>query len=144
MTVGSMSIGELSAKTGVAIANIRYYESEGLMKTPHRTAGGRRTYEAEDVLRLCYIRNARRLGFSTIETGGMLAALDSPNAPCKNLRDLLEEQAARVSRSIAELNHLKSELADQISACYNDCCDGVVSSCSAQKKFHAGLNRASV
>jgi DNA-binding transcriptional MerR regulator len=107
------------------------------MKIPHRTAGGRRTYEADDVLRLCYIRNARRLGFSTIETGEMLATLDSPNAPCKNLRDLLEEQAARVSRSIAELNHLKSELAGQISSCYSDCCDGAVSNCSAQKQLRA-------
>ena len=137
MSMGNMSIGELSAKTGVAIANIRYYESEGLMKPPHRTAGGRRTYEAEDVLRLCYIRNARRLGFSTIETGEMLATLDNPNAPCKNLRDLLEDQAARVSRTIAELTHLKSKLADQISSCYSNCCDGVVSNCSAQKQLQA-------
>ena len=135
--MGNMSIGELSAKTGVAIANIRYYESEGLMKRPHRTAGGRRSYEAEDVLRLCYIRNARRLGFSTTETGAMLATLDSPNAPCKDLRDLLEEQAVRVSRNIDELNHLKSELAGQISSCYDNCCDGVVSNCSAQKQLRA-------
>lgn len=142
--MGNMSIGELSAQTGVAIANIRYYESEGLMKPPHRTAGGRRIYESEDVLRLCYIRNARRLGFSTSETSEMLATLDSPEAPCKNLRELLEEQAARVSRSIAELNHLKLELADQISSCYNDCCDGLVLNCSAQKKFQDGLNRAPI
>ena len=139
MTMGNMSIGELSAKTGVAIANIRYYESEGLMKAPHRTAGGRRTYESEDVLRLCYIRNARRLGFSTSETGAMLATLDTPDAPCKNLRDLLEEQAARVSRNIAELNQLKSELAGQISNCYTNCCDGVVSNCSAQERLQVRI-----
>ena len=130
-------IGELSDVTGVAIANIRYYESEGLMKPPRRTAGGRRSYESEDVLRLCYIRNARRLGFSTSETGEMLAMLDSPNAPCKNLRNLLEEQSARVSRTIAELNLLKSELVGQIVSCYRNCCDGIVSNCSAQKQLQA-------
>ena len=131
--MGNMLIGELSAKTGVAIANIRYYESEGLMKPPHRTTGGRRNYEAEDVLRLCYIRNARRLGFSTAETGKMLATLDHPNAPCKNLRELLEEQAAKVSKTIAELKRLESELANQISSCYSNCCDGVVSNCTAHR-----------
>ena len=38
-----MKIGELAARTDCAVETIRYYEREGLLPAPRRSAGARRT-----------------------------------------------------------------------------------------------------
>jgi MerR family mercuric resistance operon transcriptional regulator len=40
----SITIGELSRRTGVNIETIRYFERVGVLATPPRTSGGRRVY----------------------------------------------------------------------------------------------------
>ena len=60
---GMISIGILARRSGVQAETIRYYESEGLLPKPERTAGGYRLYGASDIERLSFIRQARELGF---------------------------------------------------------------------------------
>ena len=69
-------IGALSAQTGVIIETIRYYEHEGLMPAPPRTAGGHRSYSEDHLKRLTFIRRCRELGFSMAEIRGLLALVD--------------------------------------------------------------------
>ena len=52
-------------RSGVQAETIRYYESEGLLPKPERTAAGYRLYGASDVERLSFIRQARKLGFKS-------------------------------------------------------------------------------
>ena len=40
-----MSIGELSAETGVKVPTIRYYEGIGLIDAPARSQGNQRRYD---------------------------------------------------------------------------------------------------
>jgi len=44
-----MKIGELSAKTGLSIYTIRYYEKIGILKESKKDRSGRREYSADDV-----------------------------------------------------------------------------------------------
>ena len=63
----NISIGKLAEKTGVGIETIRFYEREGLIPNPPRTAEGYRKYSADSVLRVSFIRYAKDLGFSLKE-----------------------------------------------------------------------------
>ena len=61
-----MTIKELEEKTGLARANIRYYEQQGLVH-PVRRENGYRDYSQQDLQALGKIKLLRHLGLS-IET----------------------------------------------------------------------------
>ncbi len=51
---------------------IRYYETIGLIKSPLRTQSGYRVYSENEVHALCFIRQARDLGFSVEQMSDLL------------------------------------------------------------------------
>ena len=58
-----MTVKEVEERTGLPRANIRYYESEGLIH-PARGENGYRDYRQEDVDTLLKIKLLRQVGFS--------------------------------------------------------------------------------
>jgi len=60
----TMTIGKLAKAANVPIDTIRYYEKQGLMLTPQRSASGYRLYSSEDLRRIHFIRKAKSLGFT--------------------------------------------------------------------------------
>lgn len=68
-----MQIGELSARSGVNIETIRYYERIGVLPQPARQSNGRRSYGEIDAQRLGFIRHARDLGFDLSAVRTLLA-----------------------------------------------------------------------
>lgn len=135
--MSKLGIGELSVKSGVAVPNIRYYESIGLLPRPQRNEGGRRTYSNDDIAQLTYIRNARRLGFPIAKIKTMMGLEDQADASCRQLRDLATEQLLEMSRQISELQVLQRELQHEITTCDVRCCDGLVKDCTVTKAMSA-------
>jgi len=62
-----MHIGELARSAQVNIQTIRFYEREGLLPRPARTAAGYRSYEAGDLERVIFIKRNQELGFTLAE-----------------------------------------------------------------------------
>lgn len=58
-----MTIKDMELQTGLARANIRYYEAEGLI-TPERTENGYRDYSQEDAETLLRVKLLRALGLT--------------------------------------------------------------------------------
>lgn len=56
-----MQIGALARQTGCPIQTIRFYEQEGLLPPPSRSAGNFRLYGDAHVERLLFIRRCRSL-----------------------------------------------------------------------------------
>jgi DNA-binding transcriptional MerR regulator len=56
-----MRIGELARRAGVDAQTIRYYEREGLLDAPARTAAGYRAYGPQHLERLNFVRHCRSL-----------------------------------------------------------------------------------
>jgi MerR family redox-sensitive transcriptional activator SoxR len=75
-----LSIGDLAARTGLAVSAIRFYETHGI-RTPERNAGGHRRYSRADLRRLSFTMAAQRLGFSLAVVAGHLASLPADRAP---------------------------------------------------------------
>jgi len=105
-----MRIGQLAGQTGCPVETVRYYEREGLLPAPLRSAGNYRVYGSEHAERLAFIRRCRSLDMSLPEVHRLLKAIERPEADCRPVNALLDEHIGHVATRIAELKQLKSEL----------------------------------
>lgn len=108
--MGTVSIGEVAARTGLAVSAIRFYEERGLIQ-PDRDAGGRRVFDRADIRRLSFIMVAQRLGFPLSEIAGELNRLPNGRAPTKaDWTRMSRTFRARIDRRIADLELLRNKL----------------------------------
>ena len=105
-----MRIGELAEAAGTTAKNVRYYESEGLLRPPPRTGSGYRSYSAVDVERLGFIKKAKRLGLSLKEIRGILQLHDRREPTCVHVRSLLDTKLAQIDRLLGDLEQFRAEL----------------------------------
>lgn len=106
-----MRIGELSAKAGVNVQTIRFYEREKLLRKPVRTASGYRTFEEADLERVRFIKNSQRLGFSLKEIKQLQEIHDSAEtlAGGSQTRSKEWEKAFRIANERLRLINQKIE-----------------------------------
>jgi MerR family mercuric resistance operon transcriptional regulator len=106
-----MRIGELSAKAGVNVQTIRFYEREKLLRKPVRTASGYRTFEAADLERVRFIKDSQQLGFSLKEIKELLEIHESAKsfAGSRQANSKEWEKAFRIARERLELINQKIE-----------------------------------
>ena len=76
----ALTIGDLAARTGLAVSAIRFYETHGIV-APLRNAGGHRRYGRSDLRRLSFAMIAQRLGFSLAEIAAQMRGLPAHRAP---------------------------------------------------------------
>jgi Cu(I)-responsive transcriptional regulator len=107
-----MNIGEAAARSGVSAKMIRHYESIGLIEAERR-ANGYRSYGAEDVAVLRFIRHARDLAFPLEDIRRLLALWrdrSRASAEVKHLAlahvEALESKAASLNAMAESLRHL--------------------------------------
>ncbi|MFT3668364.1 MAG: heavy metal-responsive transcriptional regulator [Pseudoxanthomonas sp.] len=112
-----MNIGQLSRRTGVPIDTVRYYEKQQLLPPPTRTASGYRHYEADDVLRLTFIRRAKSLGFTLEEIRDLLALSRADDGDMAAIRAAAASKLIDVEQRIAELARVRDGLQTLVSAC---------------------------
>lgn len=76
-----MRIGEVTARTGLSLRTVRYYEEVGLVVPSGRTEGGFRLYTEEDLARLLVVKVVKPLNFTLEETREILEAKDRLRDP---------------------------------------------------------------
>lgn len=106
----TLRISELSNQTDCAVETIRFYEREGLLPAPSRTAGNFRLYGRRHVERLSFIRHCRYLDMTLDEIRRLLSFCDAPQESCHEVNALLDEHIGHVSGRIAELRRLEKRL----------------------------------
>lgn len=112
-----MRIGELSRRFGVPVETIRYYEREGLLPTPDRTASNYRAYGPAHDDRLRFIVNCRALDMSLAEIKLLLRYHDNPRKDCHDVTAVLDEHISHVAARVTELKHLERQLRELRRAC---------------------------
>ncbi|SDJ05010.1 redox-sensitive transcriptional activator SoxR [Aliiruegeria lutimaris] len=75
-----ISIGQLAARTGLAVSAIRYYQAQGLISS-ERNAGGHRRFPRSVIRRLSFIRIAQQFGYSLDRIRAELASLPENRTP---------------------------------------------------------------
>lgn len=105
-----LSIGELSARSGVAQSALRFYEDVGLI-APERTTGNQRRYPRHVLRRIGFIRAAQRVGLSLDEIGESLGSLPAGRTPTKaDWERVSRTWTVRLDQQITDLQRLKTKL----------------------------------
>lgn len=107
-----LTIGEVSRRLGVPAKIIRFYEAQGVISSPARTAAGYRVYTTTDIRRLRLARRARLLGLSLAEVKAFVE--EAFASECGEFgRQILRRivaQRAEIDRRMSELRASRSEL----------------------------------
>jgi MerR family transcriptional regulator, mercuric resistance operon regulatory protein len=112
--MGDLTIGGLARAGGVGVETVRFYQRRGLLAEPAR-AGGIRRYDASDVRRLRFIRQAQAAGFTLAEIGELLN-LDAGEDRVR-VRQLAEQRIATLDEKIAEIQAARQSLSRLTTEC---------------------------
>ncbi|MGP9536747.1 MerR family transcriptional regulator [Brachybacterium sp. AOP43-C2-M15] len=107
----SLSIGELSARTGVSVRSLRYYEEQELLR-PLRTAAGHRRFDAEAVDRVLLVQRLFAAGLSSREIAPVLPCLLGRDSGEQGL-EALHAHRARLEQEIARMRDT-AEILDEV------------------------------
>ncbi|MEU2667090.1 redox-sensitive transcriptional activator SoxR [Micromonospora sp. NBC_01740] len=109
----SLTIGQLSVRSGVAPSALRYYERLGLIRA-ERTGGNQRRYARTELRRVAFVRISQQVGISLEEIREALDSLPASRTPSA-------EDWARLSATWRErLNEkirLMTKLRDDLDGC---------------------------
>jgi DNA-binding transcriptional MerR regulator len=116
MNSGEYTIGQLAKVARTKAVTIRYYEHQGLLRSPERSSAGYRIYRSDDRHRLMFILRCRRFGFSLENVRELLQLADQINAPCAEVDAKVARHLDAVRERLAELKALEAEL-QRLSRC---------------------------
>jgi MerR family redox-sensitive transcriptional activator SoxR len=108
----TLTVGELAARTGVAMSALRFYEQRGLLQAT-RNASGYREFSRATIRRVAFIVFAQRIGFSLEEIAAELARLPGDRVPTRSDWSRLSSRwVQRIDERIAELERLRDGLTE--------------------------------
>lgn len=112
-----MTSGVLARQAGVSKETLRFYEREGLLPTPNRTAGGYREFSLDDLKRVQFIRNAQRYGFALHEVRELLALADGDIVDRMHVRRISQSKVDQITEQIERLGRLRAAMETLIDHC---------------------------
>ncbi len=106
----TITVGELSARSGVAPSALRFYEAKALISA-ERTPGNQRRYPLHMLRRVAFIRAAQRVGLSLEEVAAALQGLPRGRTPNKaDWTRVSRAWTTRIDQQISDLERLKAKL----------------------------------
>ena len=114
-----LTISRLARRGGVNLETVRYYERQGLLPKPPRTAAGYRLFPEDAARRLRFIKRAQELGFSLREIRDLLSLRVRPGTSRADIRARAQAKMLDVDRKIQSLQAIKKAL-----RMLTDRCDG--------------------
>lgn len=105
-----LSVGEVAARSGVAVSTLHFYETKGLIRSS-RNRGNQRRYPRSILRRVAVIKIAQRTGIPLSEIAEALSALphDRPVA-AEDWRSLSQNWQRGLNERIAALTALRDQL----------------------------------
>ena len=106
----ALSVGEVAARSGVAVSTLHFYESAGLIRS-WRNQGNQRRYAREVLRRVAVIRVAQRAGISLAGIRDALKTLPDERTPTsEDWKKLSARWRADLNDRILRLTRLRDQL----------------------------------
>ncbi len=103
-------MGEVAARSGVAVSAIHFYESKGLLKS-WRNSGNQRRYPREVLRRVAVIKVAQKVGIPLASIRGALTTLPEGRTPtAADWSKLSAKWKAELNDRITRLTQLRDQL----------------------------------
>ena len=111
---GTLSVGEVAKRSGVAVSTLHFYETKGLIRSL-RTEGNQRRYPRGVLRRVAVIKVAQRTGIPLASIQAALARLAQGRAPtAEDWADLSRAWRAELDERIRRLSQLRDQMDDCI------------------------------
>ncbi|SHF99822.1 redox-sensitive transcriptional activator SoxR [Streptoalloteichus hindustanus] len=105
-----LSVGQLAARSGVAVSALHFYEAQGLIHS-RRTSGNQRRFRQDTLRRVAFIRAAQRVGISLAAVREALAELPADRTPTPDdWARLSTEWRVELDERIEQLVRLRDNL----------------------------------
>ncbi|NYV76937.1 redox-sensitive transcriptional activator SoxR [Streptomyces sp. UH6] len=112
--VQELTVGQLSARSGVAVSALHFYEAKGLISS-RRTSGNQRRYSRDTLRRVAFVRASQRVGMPLAAIRDALAELPDGRTPTReDWARLSEKWRAELDERIRRLERLRDHLTDCI------------------------------
>jgi MerR family redox-sensitive transcriptional activator SoxR len=109
-----LTVGELAARSGVAVSALHFYEKKGLI-TSRRTGGNQRRYRRDVLRRVAFVRIGQRVGIPLAEIARVLATLPEGRTPTRrDWQDLSARWRGELDARMRELQQLRDDFGDCI------------------------------
>jgi len=115
-----MEIGKAAKASGVTAKMIRHYEAISLIPSAHRMDNNYRSYRAEDVHRLQFIRRARDLGFSLDQIRDLLKRWSDRKRCSSEVKAIALAHVAEMEAKIEHMREMSDVLHRVADACEGD------------------------
>jgi MerR family copper efflux transcriptional regulator len=115
-----MNIGAAAKSSGISAKMIRHYESIHLIKPGVRSDVGYRTYNANDLHTLRFIKRARSLGFSLDQIRDLLSLWNDSHRASADVKTIAQAHVAELEKRIGELSEMRDTLAHLAHSCHGD------------------------
>lgn len=106
-----LTIGQVAKRVGVTVEAIRFYERQGLLAQPRRTASGYRQYPPEAVRRIRFIQRAKDVGFSLKEIRELLSLREESGIACADIKARAVRTLAAIEGRLHDLERMRNALA---------------------------------
>jgi MerR family transcriptional regulator, redox-sensitive transcriptional activator SoxR len=105
-----LTVGQLAARSGVAVSALHFYEAEGLISA-RRTTGNQRRYPRHMLRRLAFIRASQAAGIPLRQIKAALDQLPDRRTPTRRDWERLSAAWRRdLDDRITQLQHLRDRL----------------------------------
>ncbi len=109
-----LTVGEVAARSGVAVSTIHFYESKGLIASV-RNAGNQRRFGRAELRRVAIVKVAQRAGISLGEIRDALSTLPTKRAiSAGDWARLSKRWKKDLEERIGRLEELRDQLSDCI------------------------------
>ena len=112
-----MRIGQLAVETGVTVQTVRYYERRGLLQESARLSSGYRSYSADAVRRIRFIKRSKELGYTLLEIASLLELGDARPHNTAKAREIVNAKIRNIDEKIRGLQRMRDELITLGRAC---------------------------
>jgi MerR family redox-sensitive transcriptional activator SoxR len=105
-----LTVGQVAARSGVAVSTLHFYESKGLIKS-WRNQGNQRRYDREVLRRVAVIKVAQRTGIPLASIREALKSLPGERTPsAEDWKKLSAVWRVELNDRIDRLTRLRSQL----------------------------------
>ncbi|WP_052098242.1 MerR family transcriptional regulator [Paenibacillus stellifer] len=103
--------GELAKRSGLHAETLRYYEQQGLIPPPGRSAAGYRLYSEDVLIRLTFIGNAKQCGFTIKEIRKALGKSQDQGIRLEDFTAIIDRKMETLLREIELREQTRQNLA---------------------------------
>lgn len=108
------TVTQLAGYANVTADAVRYYVRLGLLKPVRNPCNGYRVFKKEDMKRLRFICQAKRLGYTLDDIAQIFADADKERSPCPRVREIIQRRMQENRQHLDELNALQTRMEDAV------------------------------